>query len=284
MKFLQKFFSRTRRGSSVEPARRSITPTVTELTLRDYRTLIRTLPVPTIAQMEDFADFIFCTACSYTHFPIFPPGDPFQIFLNPAAGMQIMANSSGEVVAVPRQEQGLHFTWLPTAMYQDRFGVLAFSRVSGNSASLQLVEGYQLIEPDDLPFVHNLTTKTAFKLPDEVIRTGRVMLSGIGKPLASDYGIWQKYIINSSTQLDWPEESGGQETIRKIRDRCLVLQKDPSSLEKPIFDDECLKHYTASARVDLQIYNLLEPERLRQREWLVTAIRQVVDLLTTDSD
>src|SRR5262245_37733059 len=114
-------------------------------TLHRYRVLVASLPMPTLVQMQQFAGHVAGAHSWYKHLPLLPPGAPLQFFLDPAAGMQLIAGSGGRVDATPRTNRGFHYSWLPTAEYRDRFGYLAFSRSSGTSVSLLLRDESRLI-------------------------------------------------------------------------------------------------------------------------------------------
>lgn len=59
------------------------------LTLPQYRVLVRSLPQPTLVQMQQFALFVSNANSWYKHLLYLPPGEPFQFFLDPGAGMQL---------------------------------------------------------------------------------------------------------------------------------------------------------------------------------------------------
>lgn len=74
-------------------------------------------------QMQQFALFVSNAHSWYKHLPYLPPGEPFQFFLDPGAGMQLVVSSQGSVDATPRAEPGFHYSWLPTVEYRARFGL-----------------------------------------------------------------------------------------------------------------------------------------------------------------
>lgn len=57
------------------------------LSLEEYRKVIAPLPIPTLAQEQQFLEFVSNAHSWYKHLPYLPPGQPFQFFLDPAAGM-----------------------------------------------------------------------------------------------------------------------------------------------------------------------------------------------------
>jgi hypothetical protein len=251
-------------------------PAALPLTLSQYRALLSPFSMPTLVQMQQFAAFVSHAHSWYKHLPLLPLGEPLQFFLNPAAGMQLVAGPGGTVNATPRSERGFHYSWLPTSEYRDRFGYLGFSRSSGTPVSLRLKDAIQLIESDDTACVFDPTAQCAFRLPGEVLEAGRAFISGVVHTLGADHRFWQR-IFELKPRLDWPEESGGLETVEKIRDRCRVLRDDPSRMER--LEDLGPTQSADLMMVDFPLYQMLEPERQRQRAGMVAAMRRVVELV-----
>ena len=250
------------------------------LTLSQYRSVVSSLPMPTQQQLEQFADFVSSAHSWYKHLPLYPPGCPFQFFLNPAAGMQMIEYSDGSLEVAPRIEKGFHYSWIPTAEYRDRFGYLDYSRSSGTSVSLDKGDGRKLIESDDYAIVFDFKKQKIFYLPEEVVEAGTVFVSGLIHPAGVYYRLWGQVI--DEPDIEWPEESGGLEALAKIRNRCRALLADPSQIETPEFEDPNLPWNQYRFKVDLPLYKILEPERLRQRRNIVATMQRVVDLVLPD--
>ena len=83
------------------------------------------------------------------------------------------------------------------------------------------------------------------------------------------------------TPLKWPEESGGLEAVTRILDRCRVLEEDPSQKERKgtLDPNEDANLWV----VDYPLYQLLEPERQRQRAGMVSAMKRVIELVEKGS-
>lgn len=81
------------------------------LTLPQYRVLVRSLPRPTLVQMQHFALFVSNANSWYKHLQYLPPGEPFQFFLDPGAGMQLAVSLQGSVDALSRAKCGFHYSW-----------------------------------------------------------------------------------------------------------------------------------------------------------------------------
>ena len=253
------------------------------LSLPQYRTLVRSLPKPTLVQMQQFALFVSNAHSWYKHLPYLPPGEPFQFFLDLGAGMQLAVNSQGSVDATPRAEPGFHYSWLPTAEYRARFGYLAYSRSVGTSFSELLGDGTWRISSDTAPSVYDSSTRSLCPLPAPVLEAGRAFISGVAHTHGTDRRPWLG-MVRVNTRLNWPEESGGVEAVTKILDRCCVLEEDPSRIEYVSQNTIDWNQNPGLASVDYPLYQLLEPERQRQRAGMVAAMTRVVELVGMGAD
>ena len=74
------------------------------------------------------------------------------------------------------------------------------------------------------------------------------------------------------------------ETVNKILDRCRVPEEDPSRIEYVKRETVELSHYLDLMSVDYPLYQLLEPERQRQRTGMVAAMTRVVALVNRSAD
>ncbi len=248
------------------------------LTLPQYRVLVRSLPRPTLVQMQQFALFVSNAHSWYKHLPYLPPGEPFQFFLDPGAGMQLTVSPQGSVEAIPRAECGFHYSWLPTAEYRDRFGYLAYSRSVGTSFSERLGDGTWRISSDTASSVYDSTTRSLCPLPEAVLTVGRAFVSGVVHTCGTNCCFWQGR-VRVKARFNWPEESGGVEAVAKILDRCRVLEEDPSRIEYVDRDTIDWTQDSNLLMVDYPLYQLLEPERQRQRAGMVAAMTRVVELV-----
>jgi hypothetical protein len=250
------------------------------LTLPEYRILVKSLPRPTILQMQQFAVFVSNAHSWYKHLPYLPPGLPFYFFLDPAAGMQLAVKPQGSVDAISRTKSGFHYSWLPTAEYRDRFGYLAYSRITGTNFSSRSDDGTWLISSDVGSSVYDLTAHRLCQLPTQVRRVGRAFVSGIAHT-CTIYQFWLG-MVRMNTPLNWPEESGGMEAVTKILDRCRVLEKDPS--RKEYYQGTLDSNQDINLGfVDFPLYQLLDPERQRQRAGMVSAMKRVIELVDKSS-
>jgi hypothetical protein len=101
--------------------------------------------------MAAFADHVSRAHSWYKHLPWFPPGKRFQLFLDPAAGMQRTVMRSGEIRYSKRHrdEQRYHYSLIPTEQYLANFGHLAFAQSVGTSVSIISADGTRMVPSDD---------------------------------------------------------------------------------------------------------------------------------------
>jgi hypothetical protein len=231
--------------------------------------------------MQQFAVFVSNAHSWYRDLPYLPPGLPFYFFLDPAAGMQLAVSPQDSVDAIHRSEGGFHYSWLPTDEYRNRFGYLAYSRITGMNFSSRSDDGTWLISSDVGSRIYDPASHRLFQLPTQVRRVGRAFVSAVAHA-STIYHFWLG-MVRMNTPLNWPEESGGMEAVTKILDRCRVLERDPSRKEyvKPEAVDP---NEDLSARfVDFHLFQLLGPERQRQRAGMVAAMKRVVELVDTSA-
>ena len=252
------------------------------LTLPRYRVLVRSLPRPTLLQMQQFAVFVSNAHSWYKHLTYLPPGEPFQFFLDTGAGTQRAISPQGSVNAIPRTECGEHYSWLPTAEYRERFGYLAYSRSVGTATHVLSDDGTVLTESDVAPYVYDLTARRLVQVPAKVLKAGRAFVSGVAHTGGTDERTWQG-MVRVKTPLEWPEESGGVEAVKKILDRCRVLEEDPSRIEYVNRETLDPTQDIGPWFVDFPLYQLLEPERQRQRAGMVAAMKRVIELVGTSA-
>jgi hypothetical protein len=232
--------------------------------------------------MQQFAVFVSNAHSWYKHLPYLPPGEPFQFFLDPGAGTQRAISPQGSVNAIPRTECGEHYSWLPTAEYRERFGYLAYSRSVGTATHVLSDDGTVLTESDVAPYVYDLTAHRLVQVPAKVLKAGRAFVSGVAHTHGTDKRPWLG-MVRVNTRLSWPEESGGVEAVTKILARCRMLEEEPSRIEyvKPEAIDPNDDFYARF--VDFPLYQLLGPERQRQRAGMVATMKRVIELVGTSA-
>lgn len=255
-----------RDGSTAAPTRPIDAPVMTK-PLDTYRSLLAALPRPTLAQMEAFAAFVSEAHSWYKHLPPWPPGSPFQLFVDPGAGMQVLCDRSGGFELVVRETKGFHYSQLPTSEYRERFGFLAYSRSVGSRIYLSRSDGVLEAPGDDEAVVFDEEAGCLLPVPKEVLRAGRVELTA-AVHRACLPGRW--VCDAPRRELSWPAESGGVETLRAIIDRCRVLNEDWSQRVPPP------KDFEGPSLTDYTLYLLMQPERERQLAEMVAAMQRVL--------
>jgi hypothetical protein len=248
------------------------------LDLAGYRELFSPLEPPAPHQLREFAKFVTGAHSWYKHLPLQPPGAPLQFFLDPAAGLQLEVTPTGRLRATPRAERGFHYSWLPTSEYRERFGHLAYSRSGGTSVSLVLGGGGSLIPSDDEALVCDPSSGTLYELPLDILEAGEAWMSGLAHTLGS-YVLWRWNPIGPNRPLALPEESGGSRAATRIMQRCSELRADPTRVETYSFEDHGPGDDPNLTSVDVQLHELLRPERERQIAGMVAAMQRVVALV-----
>jgi hypothetical protein len=245
--------------------RRASQPPSTDPAVAQYLALTRELPRPTPSQMEAFALHVSGAHSWYKHLPWYPPGKPFYIYLDPAAGMERRRSESGDWVVSDRQVRGFHYSWLPTADYLDQFGHLAFAQAHATVVSLRLSDGTRVAPSDDSPTYHDPLNGQLRPVPEPILAAGTAMVSaiiytsGIRRLSSRDttqYGIGHRALRGDARKLPhWPEESGGRAALIAL----------------------------SEARNEDELCDLLEPERTRQLREIVRACERVVAAVHADA-
>lgn len=249
------------------------------LSLSGYRALARTLPVPTPQQVREFAEYVAGAHSWYKHLRLLPANTPFQIFLDPAAGMQLVRAADGRVTAVLREAQGFHYSWLPTAEYRQQFGHLAFSRSAGTRVSELRADGDQLIPSDDAPRIYDPASRAFYALPAEALTAGRVFVSAIVHEAASSKYLWENAIARTERFDEVLDRLDGLEIGKRILDRCCVLKEDPSRAEPAPGQKGDLAYEFSLAALDFPLHQLVVAERKRQLEGIEAAAARALRLV-----
>jgi len=165
----------------------------TELT--EYRSAVRALPRPGPQQMKAFAEYVSESHSWYKRLPWWPWSVAFEVYLDPAAGMDLVIDGTGSVVkAAERNEPGFHYASLKTADHLSRFGHLTYSDRHTNK--LVLAKGMRASEeidaidkaesakakPPGVNRYYNLKTNQHCVLPASVSSTGRFAVNALIHP------------------------------------------------------------------------------------------------------
>lgn len=255
-----------RKAAAIPPHDLAMSRKRNPMDLASYCNLVRTLPVPSKTQCEAFTHWVAEAHSWYKRIPILGDGVPFIFYLDPGAGQDRVQHTGSGWEVAPRTERGFHYTAIPTVDYLRRFGHLAFATGTALKAGI-LGENTARIETGF--GVSVLDQGMEHLLPVEV-ETNAVWLTGIIHPYANQSFIWSWIASCDVERCPWPEESGGLETFAKIHARCCELTDD--SKVKVSFGDY-------SRGVDAVLADLIEPERRRQRQIMVSAMERLFRLL-----
>jgi glycosyltransferase involved in cell wall biosynthesis len=98
-------------------------------------------------QLRQFAEYVAGAHSWYKHLRVLPAKTPIQVFLDPAAGRQLVQAPDGRVTAEIREKQGFHYSWLRTAEHRERFGQLVellAERLRASGAKALWIQGWQV--------------------------------------------------------------------------------------------------------------------------------------------
>ncbi len=226
--------------------------------LESYRREVRVQPRPTDAQIDDFVDFVAEAHSWYKHLPLFPPGQPFTFFLNPTAGMEVYSDASGTEHLRERTDQTLrfHYTWMTTAAYRERFGLLDYSTEAG-TGFLMLSEG-NVVAP---------CKSTVGPIPRPICDAGRLNLTGVVHKLSSRLLVLERWA--NFDKASWPEETGGEATLQRIKHIADYINDDTRA--RMVAGDAAFR--------DSDLEELFAPERARLRTSMRESIVRVLDLV-----
>lgn len=238
-----------------------ILPPRVSLTLAQYIDLIVEVPLPTTQQRENFAEFVSHAHSWYKHLPYGSPGAPFYFFIDKYAGCDRVVTDDGTPGLVERTEQGFHYSDIPAQEYRTRFGHLAFSCDAGRTVFF--VGQSSVAVPRDKVAAVPGDDAQMYGLPTVILEAGMAQLTGAMHTHSANYPFW-------GVLKDWPEESGGRDTLEKLAARCRTMN-DPAFNRERMWIDH--------GPVDPVLYELLVPEQRRQRGEIIKAVDRVCKVI-----
>jgi len=258
----------------------------TVLSLHEYFTLIRDLPLPTSEQRRNFVEYVSTAHSWYKHLPHYLPGEPFYFYLDRFSAWSLVALEDGSYEIAEREEQGFHYSDIPTSEYRTRFGFLNYSCAAGTAVFPLNHEAMviprdkvvEIVREDGVPCC----------LPQPILEAGRVEITSVVFPTNWDPRVGRR--TEPPRKPHWPSESGGQVTLDKILKRSAELQS-PERIREA--DEREARAFELSkglppkerialwkrARLDPILSDLIEPERMRQKAEMVKAIDRVCMLI-----
>jgi hypothetical protein len=122
----------------------------------------------------------------------------------------------------------------------------------------------------------------AYGLPNEILEAGMSLVTGVIHTLsAANFWVWDEE--RRPSQLQWPESSGGLDTLRRIFERHRESQQPGFWPEERTFDENRRKPYPSAANhewfVDPVLHELLLTERSRQQGGMLEAMNRVCDVV-----
>jgi hypothetical protein len=255
------------------------------LSLQEYLAVIRGLPLPTSAQRREFVEYVSGAHSWYKHLPRHLPGEPFYFFMDRYAGCDCVVRKDGSRAMVEREKQGFHYSAIPTAEYRTRFGYLGYACDAGTAVFLVNQEP-MAIPRDDVAAVPG-DDGHGRGLPHAILEAGKVRLTAVIHPLSTAYDFWDEGDPRVRGKVHWPDESGGKETLQKIFKRCAEMREPGYHKEREARVAKRLELLESSptrgeARKMMEspyhdpiLSELLEPERLRQKNEMLKAIDRV---------
>ena len=234
--------------------------------MKTYLDIVRQLPRPTAAQVNGFVEYV-CDAHSwYKHIPLMPPGTEFCFFQHPYAACERVSSRSGRLEFRERTERGFHYNQWPTIKYREHCGFLDYLHGPSSVPAIYLLEGENAeAQSGSLMEPRRKEEQQRVLAPPEILDAGRVRLTSVIHPLASQPGVWL-WMRNSPrlSRADWPTETGGRETLEKI---LAVAQRWAD------------RNFERQKEIWAEIEQLIAPERARQRALMVKAIEKMLRLV-----
>lgn len=192
-----------------------------------YAKMVSHTTPPSDEQIAGFASFVSTAHSWYKHLPLFPPGVPFHFYVNPFSGHDRIVSSDGTVAHRVRTEPSnrFHYTWMTTEEYRRRFAGLDYIAGAGSSLAVRGRSGL-LVQRYDVPVVFSVEGQP-FRVPQEVLDTGRVEITGVIHPRTSDMGFSKRiagFPDTGRAGWRWPVETGGEEALARIVARAEAIE------------------------------------------------------------
>lgn len=227
-----------------------------QLSLEDYRQLIRGTRRPSASDQEAFYEYFISARSWYKHLPLIPPGRRVTFFFDPCAMMLEIASSVPDrrcLLERPPGESEGHYAAMPTLAYRQKFGCLEYHASEWPPA---------VSVPTSRD--RSVTLATLYRPPAHVLELGAVEMTGVIAPWAATPCAW-KYVAGERERYgEWSAEGGGPERLREILAFCAA-----NEYRGPECGAEEVPHLAA----------LLADERAAQRGRALAAIERVTELV-----
>jgi len=242
------------------------------LSMDQYRALLADVPLPTKQQKENFVEYASHAHSWYKHLPLCPPGVFFNFFIDKYAGWDRLPLGSRRAGLYKRTHEGFHYSAIPTQQYRSRFGYLAFSCEADRGPVTVPRDKITAVPADD---------GRMYRLPPEILQAGQVRLTAVIHNHTAAYHYWDQRI--PAERMEWPLESGGRATLENVFDRCRKMREPTFKKERIKIDEHFFESHPEAAEnlesADSVLYELVEPERRRQRTEMIESIDRVCEVI-----
>lgn len=238
-----------------------------EMDIDAYRALIGAVTVPTDRQIEAFADYVASAHSWYKHLPLQPPGVAFYFYLDPNAGMDHLVHASGEVTMRARtpDTESLHYGWITTADYRERFGCLAFSCAAGASVfGTDLVgEETVLLDGNTLHPMLQVDRDSTMRPPKQILDAGACSLTALVHPRATENLVAMRLVSQ-----------------QRKRSMASTVNDEIWDAIKDLWDRQQDRALDEEGRVEAMAANpewaaLVQQQRARHRQAMIKAMRRM---------
>ncbi|MBK4735889.1 hypothetical protein [Noviherbaspirillum pedocola] len=246
------------------------------LSLAAYRRLCADLDAPTFEQMRNFA--LYVSEIHPWH-KLLPPSHsqyPFYFYIDPYAGMQRIRLSDEKFDVAWRDRTGFHHSWLPTDVYRERFGFLAYANGKAPGVADASGSGPVRVASDFFPYIWDSKTKHLLELPFEILEAGMYHGNSFVSPRAA---LILPGLLRKEEPLVWPEASGGEAIVTLMRERIAQLEAQ-YGVEGVADGTERVPYgVDEDAIPDEVLYELTVKERIRQIDLMAAMAQRACSLI-----
>lgn len=218
-----------------------------------YLRAVHALPRPTPEQITGFVSYLSDAHSWYKHLPLMPPGAPFYVFVHPK-------------VREGKAQDGMHYADWSTERYRKQCGYLDYR--CGKPADP--AQGLVLHRPGPPDFAlqgNNAVARPVYyEVPEEVLRAGRVNLTGLIHQWAYQPTVLGWLMNQYSDFQSLPSEECAP--IADIMWTLYVMSGQDDSARQPDYD-----------RLTAELKKLFAKERVRQQGLIETAVRRMLSVV-----
>jgi hypothetical protein len=230
---------------------------VPSCTLSQYREIVKELPRPSNAHIENFVLAASEDHSWYKHLPLVPPGVPWWFFVDPWSGFDRTLQEGGRAAHVELMgDETTLGRRLPTKEYRSSFGYLACVTTGWGGFSPPVGE-----DGRSMARIWFGGRDTVFRVPVEIEEAGRVEVTAVVHPETAQPWVWSRRFPKETR--GWPVETGGDETLREVLSHCERKMQEGGE---------------GIAGFDEKLIALLKPEMRRLHEAMKAAIRRMLSV------